>query len=209
MNTPKLTIPLLGIFLTFIISSCNKKSDIVYKTVEEEIYLEQDASLIKEKSDEISIRIDSILKGEIDTKIISTGEQKVDLDGDGTLDIAFEIIDLRDFNDTDFPSYFDTLAARVIPLNVEILDNSTFSYCDAFDIDKKINKDGNWVSTRCVLGTFANAGNFQGKGVKYLPVRFNSDQYGWVKIECSANSNELNIYEFAYNKNGGIKAGEK
>lgn len=60
------------------------------------------------------------------------------------------------------PAYLDTLAARVIPMNVQIRDNSTYGYCDALNQDDNINESGNWVSNTCVLGTFMNAGQFQG-----------------------------------------------
>lgn len=209
MIASKFKLPLFSIALAAVITSCNKDSEIVHRSLNEEIYLEQDVSKLEERTDEISLRIDSIVKAEIDTKIISTGQQSFDLDNDGRMDIAFEIIDLRLFNGPGFPSHFDTLAARVIPLTVQIVDNSTYGYCDAFDLDQEISKSENWVVERCVLGTFANAGKFQGKGEKYLPIKFNSDQYGWIKIECSANSNELHIIECAYNKNGDLKAGEK
>jgi hypothetical protein len=210
------------ILLTFsivLISCVNEKekekdldivSSIVYGRLDEDLKMEQETSVLANSENTVSQHIDSIIKGHLNTRIISTGEKKFDLNNDGVFDIGFEIIDLRDFNGKDFPSYFDTLAARVIPYTVEISDNSTYGYCSAFDEDGDIKKDEYWGDREnYVLGTFANAGQFQGEGIKYLGFRFNESSYGWLKLTCSSSSNELVFYEYAYNKNGAIRAGQK
>jgi len=153
---------------------------------------------------------DDIVSGALKTSIVLVGEKKFDLNNDGRFDIGFEIIDLRDFNGEDFPSDYDTLAARVIPYTVQISDNSTYGYCSALDEGDDINQDEYWGDREnYVLGTFANAGQFQGEGVKYLAFKFNESSYGWLKLTCSASSSELVFYEYAYNKNGDILAGQK
>ena len=105
------------------------------------------------------------------------------------------------------------MAARVIPKKLEILDNSTYNYCDALNKDDIISNSGNWTSSTCVLGTFLNAGLFNGKGEKYLAFRFNTNsnyKYGWIKIYCSNHNDTLRIIDYAYNdvENSEIKAGQ-
>ena len=113
----------------------------------------------------------------------------------------------------DLPDSFDSLAVRVQPAFIQILDNSTWDYPDALDLDNLISEEGNWSNSNGVLGTFANAGKFQGAGEKYLAFRFNKNNiynYGWIKIYCSQHNDTLRIIEYAYNKieNSTIRAGQ-
>ena len=207
-----LGIIIIGLSTAFF--SCNteekKEEEIVSGVLDYQLRLEQDTSVISSNEDDISQRLDSIINGQLNTRIISTGQKNFDLNDDGIYDIGFEIIDLRDFNGRDFPSYFDTLAARVLPYTVQISDNSTYGYCTALDTDSDIKEDEYWSDRESfVLGTIGNAGQFQGEGQKYLAFRFNENSYGWIKLSCSASSSELILYEYAYNKNGNIKAGQK
>ncbi|UCH13043.1 MAG: hypothetical protein JSV22_07975 [Bacteroidales bacterium] len=202
------------------IISCSKTEDksdsydIIYQSINKEFVLIRNVPALHESNDEISNHIDSILSGLINTEFISTGQKDFDLDKDTISDIGFEIIDLNKFNPNELPDSFDSLAARVIPLSVEILDNSTYGYPDALNLNDQIFENGNWSNKKSVLGTFMNAGQFQGKGEKYLGIRFFKDykyKYGWILLYCSQHNDTLRIIEYAYNNIAGsnIKAGQK
>ncbi len=167
-----------------------------------------------ESDDEISNHIDSILNGLIDAEFVSTGQKKFDLDDDKIADIGFEIIDLNPFNPSGLPDSFNSLAARVIPITIQILDNSTYGYSDTLSLNDQISEDGNWADRTGVWGTFMNAGQFQGNGEKYLGFRFeqeNDFNYGWIKIYCSQHNDTLRIIEYAFNNIPGsiINGGQK
>jgi hypothetical protein len=205
-------------FIVFtVITGCEKKNDnsiIVYHSINKEYVLIRDVQALKVNNDEISNHVDSILTGLINTEFISTGQKDFDLDEDEITDIGFEITDLNKFNPNGLPESFDKLAARVIPVSVEIFDNSTYGYPDALDFEEQISKSGNWSNRKSVLGTFINAGQFQGRGEKYLGIRFlkgDNFKYGWIKIYCSQHNDTLRIIEYAYNDivNSQIKAGQK
>ncbi len=199
--------------------SCNKgplkvEASIVYRSLNKQFVLITDVKTLMESDDEISNRIDSILKGQINVEFISTGHKNFDLDGDEQADIAFEIVDLNLFNPDGLPESFDTLAARVIPKTLEILDNTTYGYPDALEEEAFIGNVGYWSDRSSVLGTFLNAGQFQGQGEKYLGIRLLKEdryQYGWIKIYCSQSNDTLRIIEYAYNEilDSPIKAGQK
>lgn len=218
----KNTIRFISITLTFalLVISCQetddnaKPNDIVHNLVNEEYVVIRNVQTLQASNDEISNHIDSILSGLIDEEFISTGEKTFDLNGDNNADIGFEIIDLHNFNKNDLPVSFDSLAARVSPLSVEILDNSTYGYPDGLDLDDPISETGYWSDKISVLGTFGNVGQFQGKGDRYLGFRFIQEEeyeYGWIKIYCSQHNDTLRIIEYAYNKIPGssINAGQK
>lgn len=187
--------------------------DISYFPVNKEYVLIRDVQSLKESDDEISSHIDSILSGLIHEEFISTGYKNFDLDADLVVDIAFEIIDLNKYNPNGLPESFDSLAARVAPLIIEVLDNSTYGYPDALELNERISGDGNWSGRTGVLGTFLEAGQFQGKGDRYLGIRFSNPEgykYGWIKIYCSQHNDTLRIIEYAYNNIAGsdIHAGQ-
>ena len=191
----------------------DNSNTILYKSINKEYVLTQDKNELQNKNDEISLYIDSIIDGTIQSNFITTGQRSFDLNGDQNPDISFEILDLRPFNPNGIPDHFDTLAARALPVTVQIRDNSTFGYCDALNTNDTINHEGNWRSQLCVLGTFANAGQFQGQGEKYLAFRFNDSngfKYGWIRIYCSQHNDTLRIIDYAYNTevNSNIKAGQ-
>lgn len=203
MKTPHFSIVPL-ILLLFLYSCDRNGSDdkIVHQTVNKEFVIIQDVNQLQNSNDAVSQHIDSILSGLITTQIISTGVQSFDFNGDKVPEISFEIVDLNQFNGGNLPDYLDSLAARAIPGTVEILDNSTYSYPDALLPDMAINETGNWSSNTCVLGTFMNAGQFQGKGNRFLGFRIKSDegyQYGWVQLYCSQHNDTLRIIDYAYN----------
>ncbi len=216
MKNPIRTTLLLSV-IVLLLTGCEKSDDqsrIVYHSVDKEYVFIRDLQTLLNSDDDISNYIDSIINGLIDAEFISTGKKKFDLDNDMNFDIAFEIIDLNLFNPNGLPESFDTLAARVVPLSVEILDNSTFGYPDALDVGDEIFREGHWSKNSGVLGTFGNAGLFQGQGEKYLGIRFIKDddfKYGWIKIYCSQHSDTLRIIEYAYNDiiNSPIIAGQK
>ncbi|MEI6174560.1 MAG: hypothetical protein WCR01_12490 [Bacteroidota bacterium] len=214
---------ILGLSLFFIISamiSCTKtgsdpkNEDIVYHPLNKEVVLIRDVSVLQQSDDAISKHIDSILNGWINVEFISTGQKDFDLVGDARSDIGFEIIDLNKYNPNGLPESFDSLAARVIPLSIEILDNSTYGYPDALNASDPISGNGYWGSGTGVLGTFLDAGQFKGKGDRYLAIRFMQDNeytYGWIRIYCSAHNDTLRIIDYAYNNaaNSSIYAGQK
>jgi len=182
----------------------NGESDIQYNIIEKEYVLIRDVAELQQSDDEISLHVDSILNGLINAEFISTGYKKFDLNSDDIPDIAFEIIDLLEFNPDGLPESFDHLAARAIPLNLFILDNSTYGYADALQKGDVINTEGIWTNETVVLGTFQNAGQFQGQGERYLAYRFFGDQgfqYGWIQLQCSQHSDTLNVIDFAYKTN--------
>ncbi len=206
------------IALIFVISSCEdttptNDNNIVYKSIDKEFVLIRDVHTLQQSDDEISNYVDSILSGLISAEFVSTGQQKFDLNDDSQFDIGFEIIDLYEFNPNGIPESFDSLAVRVFPISVEVLDNSTFGYPDALISYDIISENGNWNGNTCVLGTFMNAGQFQGNSEKFLGFRFinSSDyKYGWLKIYCSQHNDTLRIFDFAYNNiaNSQIMAGQ-
>jgi len=206
------------IALVFALTSCSKKAEdtnksIVYQSINKEYVVIRDVSVLMESNDEISRHIDSILSGTLGSEIISTGQKLFDLNADKIDDIGFEIIDLNQFNPGGLPQSLDSLAARAIPLTVEILDNSMHQYPDALLVNDKISESGNWTNGTAVLGTFMNAGQFQGKGERYLGFRFpaeNSHKYGWIRIYCSQHNDTLRIVDYAYNNvlNSPILAGQ-
>jgi len=213
----------LSFFLFFVVSamiSCTKtgsdpKNDgIVYHPLNKEVVLIRDVSVLQQSDDAISKHIDSILNGWINVEFISTGLKDFDLDGDARSDIGFEIIDLNKYNPNGLPESFDSLAARVIPLSFEILDNSTYGYPDALNASDPISGNGHWGNSTGVLGTFLDAGQFKGKGERYLGIRFMQDneyRYGWIRIYCSQHNDTLRIIDYAYNNaaNSLINAGQK
>ncbi len=188
--------------------------DISYRAVEKEYILIRDVQMLQQSDDEISNHVDSILSGFIDEEFVSTGHKGLDLYSDAAPDIAFEIIDLKPFNPNGLPESFDSLAARVLPLATQILDNSTYGYPDALEPDEVVSEDGYWSDKTSVLGTFLNAGQFQGKGDRYLGFRFLDSgkyHYGWIKVYCSQHNDTLRIIEYAYNRIPGsnLRAGQK
>ena len=191
-----------------------KKNEIIHETVDKSYVLIRDVETLQSSDDEISLKIDSILQGHVQEEFVSTGYKGLDIDGDGRFDLSFEIIDLMPFNNNNLPESFDSLAARVVSHNVEIIDNSTFGYPDALNRNDQIDVNEKWSSRASfVLGTFANAGNFNGEGEKYLGFRMSEGgdyKYGWVKLYCSQHNDTLKIMDFAYNKslNKKIKAGQ-
>ncbi len=91
---------------TLIFVSCDTTTDsdseqnndlnnsIVYQSVNKEFVVITDVKTLKSSNDEISIHIDSILNGQINTEFISTGQKYFDLNADNNFDLGFEIIDL-------------------------------------------------------------------------------------------------------------------
>lgn len=198
---------LLGVFM-----SCDHKdnedivpkasSTIVYQEVNVEYVLNDDLALLQDRDDEISSHVDSVLSGSIDVEFISTGQRHISLIPNNSFDLAFEIIDLKPFNPNSLPGSFESLAARVIPSTVQILDNSTVGYPDAVMLGKAISKYGKWSDDTGVLGNFSGIGNFQGEGDRFLGFRFSTEKdykYGWVRIYCSDHNDTLRIVDYAYN----------
>jgi hypothetical protein len=201
----------------FVFLSCKNDSSvnhIYYASINKEYVLPANLKAISGKTDPVSLHLDSIISGLINTEVISTGNISFDLNGDKHSDLSVEIIDLNKFNIHALPDTLDSLAARVTPYTLQILDNSTYGYADALNENYMINNSGNWSTRTFVLGTFLGAGQFKGKGEKYLGIRFFQDStylYGWIKLYCSQNNDTLRIIDYAYNRNADhqIATGQK
>ena len=213
----KIQFHIIYIFLLFLITaiSCAKKNNnqIFYKQLNDQYVFITDVNALQASDDPISNHIDSILSGLINTSIISTGKQHIYIDENELPDLYFEIIDLNEFNANNLPTGFDSLAARAGSNTVQFLDNSTWHYADALNYDDEIGPNALWSENSVVLGTFANAGNLNGKGNKYMGFRLPNNgnyHYGWIKLNCSQHNDTLTIYEFGYHKtvNRKIKAGQ-
>jgi len=197
---------ILLVFSLIVFSACNENPDdevdIMYKSVDKQhVFIMDTLDLALDDSPE-SLHIDSIISGLIDAELVSTGYLRYDLDQNTNPDIAFEIIDLKPYND-DFPESFDSLAIRAHSYTVEFLDNSTYQYADALDANEQIGSDGNWTTQTIVLGTFQNAGNFNGQGDKFLAFRIVDGsiyKYGWIKVNCSEHNDTLKVIDYAFNK---------
>jgi hypothetical protein len=208
-----LLVPIIGII------GCKKEDDkssnsIYYASVNKQYVFVRDVKSIAGEIDEVSVHLDSIISGKLNSQVISTGNKSFDLNNNSISDLSFEIIDLGKYNLNKLPASFDTLAVRVAPMTLQILDNSTYGYADALNTDYALNSSGKWTDRTCVLGTFANAGQFNGKGEKYLGIRIINDKsflYGWIKLYCSQHNDTLKIIEYAYNQQPGseIKTGQK
>lgn len=177
---------------------------IQYKSLNKEYIFITNVDELQNSNDPISNHIDSILSGDINSTVVSTGALHLDLNQNELTDFYFEIIDLNLFNINSIPSSFDSLAVRAISSSVEFLDNSTWNYPDALNQNDLINSTSNWSSGPVVIGTFANAGQFNGMGEKYLGIRIpegNDYKYGWIRLKCSLHNDTLNIYDYAFNPN--------
>lgn len=211
------TLILVSLILSFWLSACttddnlNTSKSIQYNSLQTTIALPTDLKELYNTG--IDSNAKRIVQQLIDQEQISTGQTCINLDTQGTHQLCFEIIDLQKYNNNQLPVYLDSMAARVVPKQVEVLDNSTWGYPDALLYNSLIDKNDNWTNrSSAVLGTFLNAGQFQGK-TAYLGFRIpkkNNYNYGWVKIGCSAKNDTLTIIEYAYNtvSNSEIKAGE-
>jgi hypothetical protein len=198
---PKNLILILAIFSSFIITNCESET--------------KNGDLNPVANNDINpVAKDSIYYKDINIELYNVSFESLDIENDKAPDLNFEIINLNDYNPNPLPEDFDTLAARVYPiLSNEILDNSTFGYPTALNLNDSISSKGFWSNKTGVLGTFQNAGQFQGQGEKYLGFRKYINEkyyYGWIKIDCSQHSDTLKILEFGYNltSDKGIRAGQ-
>ena len=195
--------------LLLVITACSKQKgqveQIVYRDLNAEIVLPTHKTDLENSTNAGAMHADSILAGYIQAEYVTTGLWPHDLDDDGQADMSFDIVDLNRFNPQGIPQNFDTLAARVHPLQTtEILDNSTYGYPDALEEQVEVGPDHFWNDRQnFVLGTFLTAGNFKGAGDKYLGFRFavgNGHHYGWVKLYVSAQNDTLRLYSYAWHK---------
>lgn len=195
--------------LVFLVVACTKKNgaeeQIVYQDLNTEIVLPTNKTDLQNSTNPGAMYADSILAGYIQATYVTTGLWPHDLNGDGIPDVSFDIVDLNTFNPQGIPQSFDTLAARIHPLQAtEILDNSTYGYPDAMDADTEVGPNHYWNDRdNFVLGTFLTAGNFKGAGDKYLGFRFpdgNNYHYGWIKLYVSNQNDTLRLYSYAWHK---------
>ncbi len=189
---PKNVILILSVFSFVMITSCESET---------------------KDDDQNPIVKDSIYYENLNIELYNVSFTSLDINNDIAPDFNFEIINLNDFNTNPLPEGFDTLAARVDPILNEILDNTTFGYPTALNLNDSISSKGFWSNKPGVLGTFQDAGQFQGQGEKYLGFRKYINEkyyYGWIKIYCSQHSDTLKILELGYNltSDKGIMAGQ-
>ena len=151
--------------------------------------------------------VDSIELKTVGIKITPNNSVEIDLLDDIESKIYFEIITLSE----------ETYASRINTANnsVQILDNSTFRYPDALELNEVINEDQNWsLETSFVLGTsVGNAGLFEGSGLRYLGFRILNNaeyQYGWISIINNQGNDCVEIESYAINLTSGqsILAGQ-
>jgi len=159
-------------------------------------------------------REDTIVYHHLNKQLVSVGSIEFDFDQQHEPDFIFEIINLNESNPGGLPNGFDTLAIRVIPINGEVLDLSTYHYPAALEVDYPVISSQYWSNERGVLATFGEAGSFKGKKDKFLAVRLIKNdkfQYGWIKLSCSQHNDTLQLIDFAYNKTFDklIKTGDK
>ncbi len=160
--------------------------------------------------------LSNIMTGSVNAELTTKSQIFVDINSDGQDDIGFEIINLLESNGPDFPADYDTFAVRVLPLQSNVLDNSTYGYPDALEEDALIDSEALWSSgarNALVLGTFLDAGQFKGQGWRYLGFRLNEGEqtkYGWIRLDVSDGNQSINIGDFGYNNTDGesILAGQ-
>lgn len=185
----------LAVTLSLLFVACNKEEKKTENTSQE--------TTSKVYFQEIN---DTILESDI-SKII-----EIDLNDDREVDLAFEIVNLNNYDQAQHLN--DSLAARAITPNVELMDKSTYGYPDALDKDVLLTTSMSWIKREtAVLGT--NPGvNFQGQGEKYLAFRLTAENnyyYGWVKLECSEKRDVLRIISCGISEetNKSIYTGQK
>lgn len=149
----------------------------------------------------IQIASAQIITQQINQTLIGPGQIGLDLNGDNYNEYTFDIISLS----------IGELAARVHPQgSAQILDNSTFGYPDALDVEDAVS--GYFHSNVGVLGTFNDAGQFNGKGNKFLGIKANisGTNLGWIELYCSEDRDTLTLLSFAYvsGQDGAINAGQ-
>jgi hypothetical protein len=137
----------------------------------------------------------------INQTLIGPGQMGLDMTGDSYNEYTFDIIQLS----------VGSLAARVHAQgSTKILDNSTFGYPDALNAGDPV--AGYFHSNVGVLGTFNDAGQFKGKGNRFLGVQLSvtGTNYGWIELSCSQNNDTLTLisYGFVELQEGNINAGE-
>lgn len=137
----------------------------------------------------------------INQTLIGPGQMGLDMTGDGFNEYTFDIIQLS----------VGSLAARVHAQgSTKILDNSTFGYPDALNAGDPV--AGFFHSNVGVLGTFNDAGQFKGKGNRFLGVQLSvtGTNYGWIELSCSQNNDTLTLvaYGFVELQDGNINAGD-
>ncbi len=170
------------------------------------------------------LQSDSIADQMVNGQIMVFENLYLDVNKDGTNDLLFEVVDLTLWNGT-MPEFLDNMAARVQTLHggIEIYDASTYGYADAL-ISQPIDENAIWSNdNNFVLGTIADAGQFEGKKNRHLGFRVISNyslahsdspsltyNYGWVKMDCSAMSDTLTIVSHGINlkENQSINAGQ-
>ena len=160
----KVFVLVMGVISFTIFNNCDSTNDndtledneIRVGVINKEFILIRDVATLQENTDEISLHVDSILNGFIDAEFISTGYKSFDLIGDDINDVAFEIIDLQEFNQGELPEFFDHLAARAIPLNLYFLDNSTYGYADALEKGDPISSEGIWTNETSLIAVDQN-----------------------------------------------------
>ncbi|MFN4083507.1 MAG: T9SS type A sorting domain-containing protein [Bacteroidia bacterium] len=134
-----------------------------------------------------------IIVKNLNKTLIGEAFEPFDLDEDENFDLEFSIRRVQ------APPPLNVLVALYEPMTnkIRVLDNSNIGYPDALDEGDSV--VGNFTPFIGVLGTFSGAGNFNGKGIKYLGfilIRDNGVYYGWIKLYCSEERDTLIIYQY-------------
>lgn len=128
--------------------------------------------------------------------ITGISEFNLNLDGNASVDYKFTITELSP----------GVLICRVTPNDGSmVLDNSGFGYPDALNLNSQILF--NFTVNNGILGTFTPAGNFNGKGEKFLGIKLRSgisEFIGWIKLDLSTDNDTLKIISFAYLTNNSL-----
>jgi len=157
--------------------------------------------------EETTLELENVIEYKVlDHKVTPDNNVKINLSDTDHLIILFEIIELE-----------IGYASRAKPgVSVQILDSSTYGYCDALELRKSIGEENIWSDkTNFVLGTsVGNGGQFEGNGLKYLGFRVQVDddyQYGWVLVDNNNGNTCVELKSYAINTTAGksILAGQR
>lgn len=94
---------------------------------------------------------------------------------------------------------------KVFATGCQIYDSSGYGYADALIEGSQIDADAcTWTQTESALSaSVGNGGQFKNAGIRFLGFRYATGagyNYGWVRLNCSDNGNQLEIIDFAVNQ---------
>ena len=143
-----------------------------------------------------------IVELDINQMMVGPGTVDIDLNGDGSSDYRFEIIELS-------ANYYST---RVTSLGMSaVMDKTNSGFPTALSFGDVVS--GPFINGDGILGMQGFNSEFGGAGDAYLGIKMAiSGQYfkGWFLINCSVNNDSMTILKGAYNtqEDDGIIAGQ-